>query len=136
MVFGRLLTAKSYGATNALLAVLFANLAIFGPRLQMGKAFTLGVGTGVLAGWLLFAVLGRRALKDGGRALDERIASIYAKAGSLAFWTVAFAGAVLQLLLRSEALRIGLDAPGAVALLCNLGFVAFGASAFVIGRKS
>lgn len=128
-------TAKVYLITNILLAVIFAAAMLFGPALRMGGDFTAGFSIGLMAAWVLYAILGGIELRRKGRRFDERTRRIVVDAAAFSFWFLILAGSVLQILLRSEAVGLRLDGPDSAALVCDSGLLAFLLSCLVVSKK-
>ena len=129
-------TLKTYIVVNIVLAVMVAAFLLFGPALRMGESFTAGVDTGMVAGWLVFAVAGAVALRRRKVSFDERTASIFGKASMVSFWILVFLGSVLQLFLRSDLVALSLDAAEVAALLCSGGLALFLVALLVCWKTS
>ena len=136
MIAMRKMTMKYFIITNVVLAAMFVNVLLFGPRLAMGEAFTAGLATGIGVGWLLFAVAGWIELRRPGRAWDERAAAIYTKASAVAFWILLLAVALLAPALRSQTLALGWSAAEVCGALVNIALATFGIAAFAFSRIS
>ena len=121
---------------NIVLAVMVAAFLLFGPALRMGEAFTAGVDTGMVAGWLVFAVAGAVLLRRRKVSFDERTASIFGKASMVSFWLLVFLGSVLQLVLRSDLVALSLSAAETAALLCSGGLALFLVALLVCWKTS
>jgi len=132
----RKLTMKCYIISNTIMAAMFINVMLFGPKLAMGDAFTAGLATGIGTGWLVFAIAGWIELRRPGRAWDERAAAIYTKASAVSFWILLLAVALLAPALRSETLSLGWSAAEVCGTLVNLALVSFAVSALVVSKKS
>jgi len=130
------ITQKSYIVANLLLAVMVVNIFVFGPLLRMGRDFTAGIETGMISGWIIYAAFGAWALKRRGVTFDERVSLILGKAGAVSCWSMIFLGSVLQIILRSESLAIGMSAADAVACVCDGGLLTFAAAFLFIWRRS
>jgi len=118
-------TLKTYIVVNIVLAVMVAAFLLFGPALRMGESFTAGVDTGMVAGWLVFAVVGAVSLRRRKVSFDERTASIFGKASTVSFWLLVFLGSVFQLVLRSDLVALALGAAEVAALICSGGLLLF-----------
>jgi hypothetical protein len=136
MIGMRKMTMKGYIIANVIMAAMFVNVLLFGPKLAMGEAFTAGLATGLGTGWLIFAIAGWIELRRPGRAWDERAAAIYTKASAVSFWILLLAVALLAPALRSQTLALGWSAAEVSGTLVNLALAAFGVSAVVFSRIS
>lgn len=136
MIAMRKMTMKCYIITNVIMAAMFVNVMMFGPKLAMGEAFTAGLATGIGTGWLIFAIAGWIELRRPGRAWDERAAAIYTKASAVSFWILLLAIALLAPALRSQTLALGWSAAEVSGALVNLALATFGVAAFAFSRIS
>jgi hypothetical protein len=130
------ITPKSYIITNVLIALMVVNIFVFGPLLRMGRDFTAGMETGMIAAWIAYAAFGAWAFRRKGVTFDERAALILGKAGAVSCWSMIFLGSVLQVVLRSESLAVSMSAAEAVAWVCDGGLLSFAAAFLVIWLRS
>lgn len=131
----RKITLKCYIISNLVIAAMFINVMLFGPRLAMGEAFTAGLATGLGTGWLVFAAAGWAELKRPGRAWDERMSAIHIKASAFSFWVMVLVVALLTAALRSEALSLSWTSVDVSGLLVNAALATYAVSAFAVSRK-
>jgi hypothetical protein len=127
---------RVYIAINFVVAALFINTLLFAPALKMGAAFTAGLSTGIAIAWLIFAISGWIELRKPGRAFDERVQAVFAKACSLGFWVLMLALSLAAALLRSELLAQPPDAKDLAAYASELGLIAFAAAFVILERRS
>jgi hypothetical protein len=135
MAIAQRLTVRSYIITNGAIAALFANLLLFGPALRMGASFTAGLGTGIAAGWIAFAVSGFVTLRRRTGGPDERTQAIIRGAASTAFWLLILCSCLLAALLRSELLGWRIGAAELAGLLSNVGLASYGISMLVLSKR-
>ena len=129
------MTMKKFVATNAVLALMFINVALFGRLLRMGESFTSGLVAGIAGAWFVFFVTGLIGLRRPGAVMDERQLYIIGKACAFSFWILILGMSLSTAALRSELLAISIDAKDAIALFSNAGLVIFGLSWFAFSRK-
>ncbi len=130
----RKMTMKKFVATNAVLALMFVNVALFGGFLKMGESFTSGLTAGIGGSWVVFFIIGLVSLKRPGRAFDERQLYIVGKACTISFWLLILVLSLAAAAFRSEVLAIRIEAKDAVALFANLGLLLFGCLWFALSR--
>jgi predicted RND superfamily exporter protein len=135
MLAFRKLTLRQYIVMNLLMGALVVNVALFGPALDMGDAFTAGLAVGLGIAWLVYAVAGWIELRKPGRSFDERAQAAFAKACALAFWVLIVGLNVGVALLRSRTLSLGIGAGDLAAYASELGIAVFAVAFFIFERR-
>jgi len=130
-----LLNRKTFIVTNVIIGVVSVNVFILTRLLETSLAFSLGLYTGLLAGWLLYFFRGLKEIKRLTYNTDERTQLIVQKAGSLAFWVVLSLMALFVIISYSPKVTISFKSREWGVLVMNSMLALYGVFFMILNRK-